>query len=69
MADIALTGVKRRRDVASEGKGVKLALVSSGHAFLIAFLFQPLMSVLLKAFGADPWSFWNPSPIPMRLPP
>jgi sulfate/thiosulfate transport system permease protein len=57
MADIALTGVKRHRDVASEGKGVKLALIILAIVFLIAFLFLPLIVVFVEGFRRGPLVF------------
>ncbi|MEQ1521804.1 MAG: sulfate ABC transporter permease subunit CysW [Aestuariivirga sp.] len=57
MADIALTGVKRHRDAASEGKGVKLALISLAIVFLIAFLFLPLIVVFVEGLRRGPLVF------------
>ncbi len=57
MADIAVTGVKRHRDVASEGKGVKLALISLAIVFLVAFLFLPLIVVFVEGLRRGPLVF------------
>ena len=57
MADIAVTGLKRHRDVASEGKGVKLALIILAILFLIAFLFLPLIVVFVEGFRRGPLIF------------
>ena len=57
MADIALTGLRRHRDVASEGKGVKLALIILAILFLIAFLFLPLIVVFVEGFRRGPLVF------------
>ena len=57
MADIAVTGVKRHRDVASEGKGVKLALIILAIVFLIAFLFLPLIVVFVEGLRRGPLVF------------
>ena len=57
MADIAVTGLKRHHDAASEGQGVKLALIILAILFLIAFLFLPLIVVFVEGLRRGPLVF------------
>jgi sulfate transport system permease protein len=59
MSDINLAHHLRHHDVASEGKGVRVLLITIAIGFLAAFLFMPLLIVFVEGFRNGPVTFFE----------
>lgn len=57
MSDIAIPRIRSSRDIASEGRGTRIALIGLAIAFLLAFLFLPLIVVMVEGFRQGPAEF------------
>jgi sulfate transport system permease protein len=57
MSDIAIPRIRSSRDIASEGRGTRIALIGLAVAFLLAFLFLPLIVVMVEGFRHGPAEF------------
>lgn len=57
MSDIAVHRIRSKRDIASEGRGTRSALISIAVLFLLAFLFLPLIVVIVEGFRHGPAEF------------
>lgn len=57
MSDIEITWIFRTRDVASEGRVARFALIGLAVIFLLGFLFLPLIVVIVEGFRHGPAEF------------
>jgi sulfate transport system permease protein len=57
MSDIEITQIFRTRDVASEGRVARFALIGLALIFLLGFLFLPLIVVVVEGFRHGPAEF------------
>jgi sulfate transport system permease protein len=57
MSDIAIPRIRSSCDIASEGRGTRIALIGLAVAFLLAFLFLPLIVVMVEGFRHGPAEF------------
>jgi sulfate transport system permease protein len=57
MSDIEITQIFRTRDVASEGRVARFALIGLAMIFLLGFLFLPLIVVVVEGFRHGPAEF------------
>ncbi|MEP7171885.1 MAG: sulfate ABC transporter permease subunit CysW [Aestuariivirga sp.] len=57
MSDIEITQIFRTRDVASEGRVARFALIGLAVIFLLGFLFLPLIVVIVEGFRHGPAEF------------
>jgi sulfate transport system permease protein len=57
MSDIEITQIFRTRDVASEGRSARIALIGLAVIFLLGFLFLPLIVVIVEGFRHGPAEF------------
>ena len=57
MSEIAIPRIRSSRDIASEGRGTRIALIGLAVAFLLAFLFLPLIVVMVEGFRHGPAEF------------
>ena len=59
MSDIEISQVFRTRDVASEGRVARIALIGLAVIFLLGFLFLPLIVVIVEGFRRGPAEFFQ----------
>ena len=59
MSDIEVTQIFRTRDVASEGRVARFALIGLAVIFLLGFLFLPLIVVIVEGFRHGPAEFFQ----------
>ena len=57
MSDMSISIQRRKRDVTSESRGVKFALIGIALVFLLSFLFLPLIVVFVEGFRHGPLVF------------
>ena len=57
MSDIEISEIIHTRDVASEGRGARIALIGLAVVFLLGFLFLPLIVVIVEGFRNGPAEF------------
>jgi sulfate transport system permease protein len=57
MSDSELAQIIRTRDVASEGRSARIALIGLAVIFLLGFLFLPLIVVVVEGFRHGPAEF------------
>ncbi len=57
MSDIEIAQIIRTRDVASEGRSARIALIALAVIFLLGFLFLPLIVVIVEGFRHGPAEF------------
>jgi sulfate transport system permease protein len=57
MSDVEFTQILRTRDVASEGRSARIALIGLAVIFLVGFLFLPLIVVVVEGFRHGPAEF------------
>ena len=57
MSDIEIAQIIRTRDIASEGRAARIALIGLAVIFLLGFLFLPLIVVIVEGFRHGPTEF------------
>lgn len=57
MSDIAIPRIRPSHDIASEGRTVQFVLIGIAAIFLLAFLFLPLIVVVVEGFRHGPSEF------------
>lgn len=57
MSDIAIPSTRPSRDIASEGRTAQFVLIGIAVLFLLAFLFLPLIVVIVEGFRHGPAEF------------
>jgi len=57
MSDIAVPRIRPSRDIASEGRAAQFVLIGIAVLFLMAFLFLPLIVVIVEGFRHGPAKF------------
>ncbi len=57
MTDIEISELVHTRDVASEGRNARIALIGLAVVFLLGFLFLPLIVVIVEGFRNGPAEF------------